>query len=79
MRERVTIGVREEDHSEPMRELLQTERIYVEDVKRCIDVYMEAMERMEAEGQVRECVKRGECSLHQTYSLVHRMAIRECK
>lgn len=38
--------------SEPMRELLQTERVYIEDLRRCITVYVDTFDKMEKDGKV---------------------------
>ncbi|GMT00671.1 hypothetical protein PENTCL1PPCAC_22845, partial [Pristionchus entomophagus] len=43
--------------SEPMRELLQTERIYCEDLHRCITVYLETFDKREKEGKVPPLLK----------------------
>lgn len=42
---------------EPMRELLTTERVYIDDLHRCISVYMETFDRMEKEGKVPALLK----------------------
>uniref|UniRef100_A0A8R1U3Q7 Uncharacterized protein n=1 Tax=Pristionchus pacificus TaxID=54126 RepID=A0A8R1U3Q7_PRIPA len=43
--------------SEPMRELLQTERVYIEDLRRCITVYVDTFDKMEKDGKVPNLLK----------------------
>ncbi|GMT28628.1 hypothetical protein PFISCL1PPCAC_19925 [Pristionchus fissidentatus] len=56
MRLRPSIDVKK-GVSEPMRELLHTEAIYIGDLERCIKVYVEGFDRMEKEGKLPALLK----------------------